>query len=106
MRLSKNEIDVFVTVLSSYVDKGDGQLFLYGSRTDDALKGGDIDLLVVIRSFAKLKTVNGMRSNILSLFKKSLGERRIDLSVISEDEASADPFYKGVLLNAILLKEF
>ena len=106
MRLTSNEVSVFISVLSAYLDQGDGRLFLYGSRIDDALKGGDIDLLVVLRSSEKAEWVAGERHHILKLMKDRLGERRIDLSIVSESESLSDPFYRGVLSTAILLKEY
>lgn len=44
MRLSRYQSDSILSVLGDH-----GEVFLYGSRTKDDLKGGDIDLLLVVR---------------------------------------------------------
>lgn len=101
MRIAPQEVGHFVSVLSQYLNPGEGRLYLYGSRTDNSLKGGDIDLLLVShRSHELAKS----RAEIQVKFKKLLGERRIDFSVISEAELSGDPFYSGLKL--VLLKEW
>ncbi len=55
---------------------GDGEIYLFGSRTDDSKKGGDIDLYLVLKNhndlFAK-------KIKFLSRIKKELGEQKIDV---------------------------
>lgn len=55
-------------------------VWLFGSRVDDAKKGGDIDLLVrpepatIDRAFEK-------KIHMLALLERGLGERKIDLVI-------------------------
>ena len=106
MRLSPNEIEVFTRVLSYALKEGDGSLYLYGSRTDDSLKGGDIDLLLVINSCEKAREFQKERASLLSQFKKHLGERRIDFSILSMTQLSEDVFYANVFRTAVLLNKW
>jgi len=68
------------------------EIYLYGSRTNDNLRGGDIDLLVI----CKEKTVNIYQ--LINEIKKtpSLGDQRIDITVATTNELSSDPFLKSI----------
>ncbi len=81
MRLSDQE----QAEIRQAITRIDGQaaIYLYGSRVDDAAKGGDIDLLVLsshIDLMAKL--------DILAQLHKALGERKIDLAIYPDDSRS------------------
>jgi predicted nucleotidyltransferase len=56
---------------------GDASLYLFGSRVDDAKKGGDIDLFVESKNNIDVDT----RMSFLSNIHKSITERKIDLIV-------------------------
>ncbi len=103
MRLKPEEISVFIDTLSALLEEGEGNLYLYGSRIDASLRGGDIDLLLIVRSSKKAKELVKERFRILSHFKKKLGDRRIDFSILSETELVSNLFYQGVLKTAVLL---
>ena len=45
MRLTQGEIDIIVRIAREIYGWG-VEVFLFGSRTDDSKRGGDIDLLV------------------------------------------------------------
>jgi hypothetical protein len=83
-----------------------GTLYLYGSRTDDSLKGGDIDLLLTLPDPAQSEKMNMQRPEILNAFKKKLGDRRIDFTIRSQEEAEKDSFFSDILRTAIPLKKF
>ena len=71
------------------------EVYLFGSRTDDKARGGDIDLLVLSKEIdlrAKLKILN----QIYDL----LGEQKIDL-IIAED--LSDPFHQHAFATGIRL---
>lgn len=44
MRLSIEDRNTIKTIISNYID--DAKIYLFGSRTDDSKKGGDIDIYV------------------------------------------------------------
>ncbi len=60
------------------------QVFLFGSRTDDSKKGGDIDLYI------KVETRNDLKHKIkyLLMLEQKIGEQKIDI-VFAEDQSRA-----------------
>ena len=70
-------------------------IYLFGSRTDDTSKGGDIGLLVLS------KAINLMtKPDILSKLHQQIGERKIDIAVYSD---TMRPFPRMVMQAGILL---
>jgi predicted nucleotidyltransferase len=57
----------------------DAAVYLFGSRVDDAAKGGDIDLLVLSRKIDLMQKLA-----ILGRLHRALGEQRIDLVVFPD----------------------
>ena len=55
---------------------GGGDIYLFGSRTDDTKKGGDIDLYLVLDDHSNLFE---KKIKFLSRIKKELGEQKIDI---------------------------
>lgn len=55
-------------------------VWLFGSRLDDAAKGGDVDLLIKLESPTAEKTVLGARYN--ALLQMKLGLQKLDILVI------------------------
>lgn len=105
MRLNRHELNVFAAVLGSRLKQRQARLYLFGSRTEDRLKGGDIDLLVL----APVEVIKNLRSekhSLLAEFKKELGEQRIDLTLAEAAKARQDPFLRLALRTAILLKKW
>lgn len=47
MRLSDKIINAIIQSIESCVTPVNSNLYLYGSRTNNNLKGGDIDLLII-----------------------------------------------------------
>ncbi len=87
MRLSPEQIEAIrYAAVTTFGD--DTAVWLFGSRADDAKKGGDIDLLVcpsaeaADQAFAK-------KIKMLTLLERLLGERRIDLVIEQPDDTRA-----------------
>jgi predicted nucleotidyltransferase len=78
MRLSESVRDSLTKAFESVFAPED-ELYLFGSRVDDSLRGGDIDLLVT-SSAAPAELVR-RRSRFASLLARSLGDRKIDIVV-------------------------
>jgi len=73
----------------------DAHVFLFGSRADDRLRGGDIDILVISSRIDYQKKLLIRRE----LFKK-LDDQKIDI-VISAD--TAHPFVRSIYAEAVPL---
>lgn len=73
----------------------DAVIYLFGSRVDDAAKGGDIDLLVLS------KRINLMtKLEILAQLHQKLGERKIDIAVYRD---TTRPFPRMVMQEGVRL---
>ncbi|RLA24527.1 MAG: nucleotidyltransferase domain-containing protein [Gammaproteobacteria bacterium] len=93
MRLKKNQVNIVKRLVKSFDIHA--KVYLYGSRVDDLLKGGDIDLLIISQCFSfkdKLK----LKAELYS----QLGEQKVDVLITKEETA---PFVQLVLDTAILL---
>jgi len=78
MRLSIDQIQA-IRYAASTTFGDDTQVWLFGSRVDDAKKGGDIDLLV--RPSPTAEQNFDQKVSMLALLEKLLGERKIDLVI-------------------------
>ncbi len=96
MRLTERER----AVVKDAVERRDrrAQLYLFGSRVDDSLRGGDIDLLIVSD---RLKLADKL--DMLAQLKDALGEQKIDILIKSEAAAARDPFVAAILSKAARL---
>ena len=94
MRLSKDEVKILKNTL--YTLNSDAKLYLFGSRLYDNKKGGDIDLLIVSKTFTK-KLLRKLRIE----FFKYFGEQKLD--IIVDDGSFSNPFHKIAYQKAIQL---
>ncbi len=97
MRLEKEQIVEIKSVLSSFLKTVPYELFLYGSRVDDNLRGGDIDLLVVTSDQGQA-LFESKHLDILVQIKKQphIGQRRIDIKATTLDKISQVPFLNAI----------
>jgi len=96
MRLAENERRTIVHCIRTIDPQS--EVWLFGSRTNDNLKGGDIDLLVIS---AELGFKD--RIDILVQVKLAIGEQKIDLHLIKPEERDRDALAVSVLPGAIRL---
>lgn len=94
MRLSAAEIAGIVAAIDAHLDGAAATLFLYGSRVSDALKGGDIDLLLLCAA-AAVPAVRQKKYEILRDIKARIGDQRIDLSVVDLETLQRDAFWRA-----------
>ena len=81
MRISEIEK---TTIVNAILEKDkNAQIFLFGSRTDDFKKGGDIDILVKSDEIGLLEIVK-----IKSTIFKNIPEQKIDLLVSKSNETN------------------
>jgi predicted nucleotidyltransferase len=91
MRLSTDQIQAIRQAATAAFGQGTA-VWLFGSRVDDAKKGGDIDLLICPQApayghaaqatnTAKPQPAFMQKVKMLTLLEQALGERKIDIVV-------------------------
>lgn len=94
MRLTTDEINVLKNKL--HLLSEEAKIFLFGSRTDDNKKGGDIDLLIVSEKLTK-KDIRKLRLDFFDHF----GEQKLD--IVLDNGNFSSPFTKIIYNKAIQL---
>jgi predicted nucleotidyltransferase len=82
MRLTTEQIDFLKENISAMY--ADADIFLFGSRTNSRLKGGDIDILVIGKEKLSLQQTRTLKI----AFYKQFGEQKIDIVSLKEGESS------------------
>jgi uncharacterized protein len=90
MRLSTQEIDSIKTIVQEF--DPEAHIFLHGSRIDDDLKGGDIDLFVVC-SNEKINEIRLKKHYLSSQLSLALRQQRIDVTLLSAAETLTNIFF-------------
>ncbi len=93
VRLSIEEITAIRETVRAL--DNEARVYLFGSRTDNTKRGGDIDLLVMSQKLAR-----GDAGKIRWRLWELLGEQKIDI-VIAAD--TTDPFVRVALNEGVLL---
>ena len=93
MRLSLHEI----TAIKAVVQEQDPQanVYLFGSRVDDAKKGGDIDLIV-----ESTRIEFGEKLAVLAGIKRRIGDQKIDILITKDLALDQRAFVRAVALEA------
>jgi predicted nucleotidyltransferase len=99
MRLTENEIESIVSLANRCFGE-DVQVFLFGSRTDNKKRGGDIDLFVR-NSEGKQLTIRAKVRFISDLIVQ-IGEQKIDV-VVDHPAIRNSVFYKTIIHTGIRL---
>lgn len=95
MRLSPKEKKAIIESFDLIFHDLNFELFLFGSRTDDNKKGGDIDLLVVVQSEFKSHFIANKTKVLLKIFE-SIDEQKIDITVATPSELLSDTFLNSI----------
>ena len=101
MRLSASEIEIIKRVTIE-VWGNKTLIYLFGSRTDDSKKGGDIDLYVQLDEEQEPKKIMIQKAAFLSKLDILLGEQKIDVVIKTRDNNHL-PIIKSAQLNGIAL---
>ncbi len=96
MRLSSFEIDAIKKSAKEVFGKC--RIYLFGSRVDDGLKGGDIDLYIQLSQKPPFLS----KEKFLSILKRKIGEQKIDV-VISYPQKEKTLIDEEALKKGILL---
>ena len=95
MRLSEIERQAVTEVFINTFKKG--SVYLFGSRTDDKKKGGDIDLYIVLQD---KENVAERKIDFLVKLKQRIGEQKVDIVISDGDNRAVDVIAKeeGVII--------
>ena len=96
MRLSEFEIKSIKKI--AYEVFGDVKIILFGSRVDDNIKGGDIDLYLILPKRPHFLS----KPKFLAKLKREIGEQKIDV-VLSFPEKTKDLIDEEALKKGIEL---
>jgi len=88
MRLQPKEITAVTQAAQHAFIPGTG-VFLFGSRVDDAKRGGDIDLLVELPASLPAEEWVRRRSRFVTRLYRLLDEQRIDVVMTAQDQPDA-----------------
>jgi uncharacterized protein len=90
MRVKKIQIEFLKQMVESVLP--DASVFLFGSRVNDNLKGGDIDILVLGE-----RQLTGQEAREIKIaFYKKFGEQKIDVVSYKREE---DSIFKKVAIS-------
>ncbi|MEF3698570.1 nucleotidyltransferase domain-containing protein [Desulfolutivibrio sp.] len=96
MRLSDEEKQAIVSVVAAYDPAA--EVYLFGSRVDDAKRGGDIDLLIY--SGRMDRTV---RRAIRRAILDRIGNQKLDIVTAKAPGNATEPFVRLARQNAVRL---
>jgi predicted nucleotidyltransferase len=80
MRLSEYEKEVIVSSAKENFGKNT-RVILFGSRTNDASRGGDIDLFIQPDIYTSPEEMLKKKVNMLLEMEQKLGEQKIDIII-------------------------
>jgi predicted nucleotidyltransferase len=100
MRISDKEKEI-IKRLAKDIFGAQTRVYLFGSRTSDRYKGGDIDLFIT----SKEKQSLTMRSKLsfLAELKALIGDQKIDVILDTEATQTKSNFYHSIQKHAIEL---
>jgi predicted nucleotidyltransferase len=78
----------------------EARVILFGSRTDDSARGGDIDLLVLTSSPVENRALAAIR--FAAALQQRLGDQRIDVLVVTPD-TPLQPIHRTAMGNGVPL---
>ncbi|MBK7960899.1 MAG: nucleotidyltransferase domain-containing protein [Bdellovibrionales bacterium] len=105
MRFSPQEKNKVIQGLFEFSEvPSQAEVFLFGSRTDSAKLGGDIDLLLLV-PLINLNILQSIKPRLIVNIKKYLGEQKVDLTILSLETCQNDPFFQSIESQLIRLNE-
>jgi len=105
MRLTEKEKNVLISVVSEHASKN-SELRLFGSRTDDSAKGGDIDLLLLVADEYTKKALTNHKIEILVKIKNLIGDQKIDMIIATSQGIAESAFLSSVFPESVCLKKW
>ena len=103
MRVTQSEIEALVLAITPFLNGNNAELRLYGSRVNDDLKGGDIDLLLLVEHENTGDAIKLQKHLLLSEIKKQLGDRKIDVLIAARDTMADHTFLTIIFPESVVL---
>ena len=95
MRLSQKEQLLIQMTIFNFLKNLNIKIFLFGSRTDNTKKGGDIDLLIVCTE-SDYDFIWDQKNILKSEIEYALDEQRIDLTLATDKKLKNDTFLRTI----------
>lgn len=95
MRISREQIDFLKKAIITALP--DAEVYLFGSRTDDSKKGGDIDIMILSSRKIRWKE----KAKIKWQYFERFGEQKLD--IVSSAFHESNPFKELVLHEGVRL---
>ena len=99
MRISEQLRQAFREYFSKRVN-GVFKLYLFGSRAQDHMKGGDIDLLLLVDDSDQVTKLKSKMMPMKEELRELAGDQKVDLLISTNSDVIKDPFLK-TLVNKI-----
>ncbi len=96
MRLRNSEVEIINSTVKRFLKNTPYNLYLFGSRTDDNKKGGDIDLLLKLESKSDFEAVYKIKNLLKFDLCYALGDQRVDLVLTTDERTNADVFLQSI----------
>jgi predicted nucleotidyltransferase len=106
MRLRAEIVKLLVKAITPFLSHTSAKLYLFGSRTKDQLKGGDIDLALIVEDEGRLDQLKTNKHRLLAAIHREIGERKVDLRIGSASSYRSDPFFQSILMDWIELYDW
>jgi uncharacterized protein len=87
MRLTSFEVENIVNLARNKFGE-DVKVILFGSRTDDSKRGGDIDLLIVPSGEKDIAKLTLLEIQLLAGLKLAIGDQKIDILIKTIDDTN------------------
>lgn len=94
MRISSYESSQIAALAKAYFGE-QSEVRLFGSRTDDSKRGGDIDLLILVPD-SEVDVAKTLKFKFLDKLQGQIGEQRIDVIITSEERIRSDEFLRSI----------
>ena len=100
MRITREEKNI-IKELAIKIFGDQTQVYLFGSRTSDKMRGGDIDLFITSKNKQNLT----LRSKLsfLAKLKSIIGDQKIDVVMDTEATKAKGSFYRSIKKQAVEL---
>lgn len=100
MRLSEFEIETIKELAEKHLGEGT-TVYLFGSRTDENKKGGDIDLFITNKDEKRLNIE--AKVQFLAELKTKIGDRKIDVVFDNDFTRQKENFYRSIIRDRVKL---